>query len=99
MEYTEAFKRQVEGLFEARLDIIQASGRKLTVWQEECLVEAIAAMAVGSWTLAQAYIARSGRTPRSRQVLAGVTVDNLKAALAESRARRPKPAPLSQPRW
>jgi hypothetical protein len=99
VEYNEAYKRQVEARFEATLDVIQARGRNPTAWEAECLVEGIAAMAMESWTLAHDHIVQCGPDRGPRQVLAGITVDDLRRALAESRARRPRPVPAPQPQW
>lgn len=91
MEYESAYKRTVEAMFETALNTIQAGGRHPTPWQAECLIDALSAMSINSWALAEDLIisARLDNKPR-KALFAGVTVDSLRTALAESKRRRQK---------
>lgn len=89
MEYEEAFKRQVEVMFETTLRDLEAGGKEPTPWQAECFIDALAAMALDSWSLAQDLLisARLDNVPRKPR-FAGITLAGLKAVLAESMSRR-----------
>ena len=89
MDYEEAFKRQVETMFETTLRDLEAGGQEPSPWQVECFIDALAAMALNSWSLAEDLLisARLENVPRKPR-FDGVTLAGLKTVLAESKRRR-----------
>ena len=80
VDYEEPDKRRVRALFKSRLDTIAASERDPTPWEAECLVDALAAMAVDSWTLAEHLVGQAGYDREPRGAPVDVTTDSLRSA-------------------